>query len=74
MQERGISEDEIYEVFENQTLVLEKGETIIIGRTQKRRYLTLVMDMPRRRLLTLWPASRAQRKLYREKIEKGDTR
>ncbi|MBI2340271.1 MAG: DUF4258 domain-containing protein [Deltaproteobacteria bacterium] len=71
MQERGISEDEVYEVFENPALVLKRGETIVIGRTMKRRYLSLVMDIRGGRLLTLWPASRAQRRLYREKMEKG---
>ena len=72
MEERVVSEDEVYEIFAHPLLVLEHQETMVIGQTNKRRFLTLVMDLPQRRLLTLWPASRKQRRLYQQRKEKGE--
>lgn len=72
MEERGISENEVYEIFTQPFLVLERQETMIIGHTSKKRFLTLVMDLHQKRLLTLWPASRKQRKLYQQRKAKGE--
>lgn len=67
MKERLISEDEVYEIFEFPILTHERKETHIIGRTRQYRVITLVMNIKTKRLLTLWPASRSERRLYREK-------
>lgn len=67
MRQRAVSEDEVYEIFENPFLVREKGESVLIGKTNSGRLITLVMDITTRRLLTLWPASRKERRLYQEK-------
>lgn len=67
MGERGISEDEVYSIFDSPVLVLERMEKIIIGKTRHGRFLTLVFDSSGKRLLTLWPSNRSQRKLYQEK-------
>lgn len=72
LRERAVSEQEVYEIFAHPILVLERRETIVIGRTDRGRYLTLVMDLAQRRLLTLWPASRAERRSYRGKMEKEE--
>lgn len=69
MQERNISVDEIYEVFQHDLLALDKKETIIIGQTGKGKIVTLVMDLKKGTLITLWPASRRQRKLFKQKIK-----
>ena len=69
MSQRGISEDEVYEIFDNPALVLERSETIVVGRTNRRRYLTLIFDMREKKLLTLYPSSRKQRRLYQERGE-----
>ena len=68
MRLRSITETEVFEVFENKLLVLEKGEAIMIGKTHRNRYLTLVIDMERGVLITLWPSSRRQRRLYENKM------
>lgn len=68
MEERGIDETEIYEVFEFPILVLEKELiNMIIGHTKKNRFLTLVMDQQDNRLLTLWPSNRTQRRMHHDK-------
>ena len=67
MRERAISEVEVYELFEGPMLALARKERVVIGRTRRGRFLTLVLDLQGKRLLTLWPSSRAQRKLFQER-------
>ena len=49
-------------------LILEKIETIIIGKTQKARYLTLVINPIQHSLITIWPSNIKERRFYFKKF------
>jgi hypothetical protein len=68
MQERKISKDEIYEIFGRKILLLKRKEEIIIGKTVKNRFLTLIINSQKHSLITLWPSNRKERKLYTKQI------
>lgn len=70
MQEREIVESEINEVFANRYLTYQGKGTVLIGKTNQERHLTLVINPETQALITLWPSKRKERKLYEEKIAK----
>ena len=69
MQQRAITEDEVYGIFQNRVIFFDKKAHFIIGKTLTGRFLTLIMEKSKKRLLTLWPSSRQERQLYRQKTE-----
>jgi hypothetical protein len=68
MQERKISKDEVYEIFDRKILLLKRKEDIIIGKTVKDRSLTLIINPQKHSLITIWPSNSKERRLYTKKI------
>ena len=68
MKERKISAKEINEVLTQKYLAFERKGYTIIGKTKEARYITLVLNLQKGSLITLWPSKRKERTLYEEKI------
>jgi len=68
MHERDILVTDVLEVFTNKFLEITRGDLFIIGKTKSGKILTLVVNRKESKLITLWPSSRQERRLYEEKI------
>lgn len=66
MAERDISEQAVYQVFTHPFIMIQAAETILVGYTDASRFLSLVIDQDR--LITVWPASRKQRMMYKRRL------
>ena len=70
MLERDITSTDINEIFKNKYLAFERKGYTIIGKTNKDKYITMVQNLKKKTIITLWPSKRKERKLYEEKITK----